>query len=170
MLRSERGLDTSLSYMQGADLQGRAKKAVHRVWAAAILQEPLSRCQLSLSCRKVPAKSTVSPASCPCIRVGSVLWALTSSSYRSKPGINSAQGVSLCQPSASTICREVVRALQGCPLVIVAALRVKHLHIPVADSMHALMQRQSWPLHYAIMSKPSRYNITQCCHVATPTS
>ena len=65
VLRSEGGLDTSLSYVQGADLQGSAKKAVHRVWAAAVLQEPLSRCQLSLSCRKVPAKSRVSPTSCP---------------------------------------------------------------------------------------------------------
>lgn len=65
MLRSEGGLDTSRSYVQGADLQGSAKKAVHRVWAAAVLQEPLSRCQLSLSCRKVPAKTRLSPASCP---------------------------------------------------------------------------------------------------------
>ena len=65
VLRSEGGLDTSLGYVQGADLQGSAKKAVHRIWAAAVLQEPLSRCQLSLSCRKVPAESTVKSASCP---------------------------------------------------------------------------------------------------------
>lgn len=65
MLRSEGGLDTSLRYVQGSDLQWSPKKAVHRIWAAAVLQEPLSRCQLSLSRRKVPAESTVSSASCP---------------------------------------------------------------------------------------------------------